>query len=124
MKNKILTSAWLVLAALASSFASATTVTNSEAFTAYDQNADAELVLGTSGRVNDVIIQFSPTTKEVDKASGSTPASEIVLRLPDGVNFASAPTFAVSPGSTTTSVSLLDSAGDPTLTDALVHDRY
>jgi len=120
MKNKILTSVWFVLAALASSFATAATVTNSEAFGVYDQTADAELVLGTSGRVNDVIIQFSSAAKEVDKASGSTPASEIVLRLPDGVNFASAPTFAVTAGSSTSSVSLLDSAGDPTLTDALV----
>jgi hypothetical protein len=120
MKNKILTSVWFVLAALASSFATAATVTNSEAFGVYDQTADAELVLGTSGRVNDVIIQFSSTAKEVDQVVGSTPASEIVLRLPDGVNFASAPTFAVTAGSSTSSVSLLDSAGDPTLTDALV----
>jgi len=120
MKYKILTSAWLVLAALASTFASAATVTNSEALGTYDQTTDAELVLGTSGRVNDVIIQFSSSAKEVDKASGATPASEIVLRLPDGVNFASAPTFAVTAGSATSSVSLVDSAGDPSLTDPLV----
>jgi len=121
MKNKILTTTWLVFAALVSNFTfAAATVTNSEAdTTVYDQTGDAQLAPGGSGRVNDIVINFN-AKNEVQAASGANAADTIVVRLPDGLNFVSAPEYLVTQATDGISVGFLDSAGDQTISKPLV----
>jgi len=112
---------WLVFAALVSTLTfAAPTVTNSEADNnGYAQTAEAELVPGGSGRVNDIVINFK-NADEVTPASGSAAASTIVVRLPDGLNFASAPDYLVTQATPNVGVAFLDSAGDPTISKPAV----
>jgi len=111
---------WLVFAALVSTFASTSTfaaaaITNSEADkSAYDQNADAQLAPGSSGRVNDIVINLG-AKDDVVAAAGAAPADTIVIRLPDGLNFHSAPEYLVTPATAGVGVAFLDSAGDATI---------
>jgi len=121
MKNKILTISWLVFAALVSTFTfAAPTITNSEAdATAYDQTGDAQLAPGGSGRVNDIVINFNGAD-EVKAAAGAAAASTIVVRLPDGLNFVSAPEYLVTQATAGVGVSFVDSAGDPSISKPAV----
>ena len=96
MKNKILTTMWLVFAAMASSLVSAADIYNSvDANNTYDQTHDTEIPVGSSARANDIIINFTAADEVVKKASG-VDASKIVVRLPDGLNFVSAPEYLVT----------------------------
>jgi len=110
MTKKILTAAWLVLTFFVSSFASAAvTYTNSVNDTfANTQDSDAEVVPGGTVRANDIILVFG--------AVGDADAKdEIVIRLPDGLNFAKAPTFSLTQATATTGALLKDAVGDPAL---------
>jgi len=121
MKNKILSTTWLVFAALVSNFTfAAATITNSEAdSTVYDQTGDAQLAPGGSGRVNDIVINFN-NGNEVQAASGANAADTIVVRLPDGLNFVSAPEYLVTQATSGVGVAFLDSAGDSSISKPAV----
>jgi len=113
MTKKIFTAAWLVLTFLVSYSASAAVkYTNSVSDTfANTQDSDAEVVPGGTVRANDIIMVFG--------ALGDADADdEIVIRLPDGLNFSKAPTFTLNPATPTTGALLKDAVGDPALETA------
>jgi hypothetical protein len=113
MTKKIFTAAWLVLTFLVSYSASAAvTYTNSvNDATVNTQSSDAEVVPGGTVRANDIIMVFG--------AVGDADADdEIVIRLPDGLNFSKAPTFSLVQATATTGALLKDAVGDPALETA------
>jgi len=113
MNKKIITAAWLVLTTFVSSIASAAVIHTNSVNDSFGngQSADSEVVPGGSVRANDVIMVFG--------AGGDIAAKdEVVIRLPDGLNFTQAPTFKVTPATATTGMLLKDSVGDPTLETA------
>jgi len=110
---KLKTFASMFLAAIAfvtSSAFAAVTYDDSNDDAGYAQTGDAEVLQGASARANDIILTFGPAAT-ADIAA----AKEIIVRLPDGLNFASAPKYKVEPQTTTLGLTLKDSAGDPTL---------
>lgn len=113
---KLKTFASMFLAAIAfvtsSAFAAVTYDDSNNAGVIYAQTGDAEVVQGSSARANDILINFSGT----DIAA----AKEIIVRLPDGLNFAKAPKYTVTPQTPTSGLTLKDSAGDPTVSAANV----
>jgi hypothetical protein len=111
MKLKIFSSLLLAAMAFVNSYAfAAVTYDDSNDDAGYAQTGDAEVVQGSSARANDIILTFGPAAT-ADIAA----AKEIIVRLPDGLNFASAPKYKVEPQTSTLGLTLKDSAGDPTL---------
>lgn len=116
MKFKSFASALLaVLALVSSSVFAAVTYDDSNNNGNYAQTGDAEVVQGSSARANDIIIRFAASAAE-DIAAGK----DIIIRLPDGLNFASTPKYSVAVQTATTGLTLKDSAGDTTRTTPLV----
>jgi len=81
----------------------------------YAQVGNAEVVVGASARANNILITYNDgTTPDI------TVDTEIILRLPDGLNFASTPEYTVTPSTTALGLTLKDAAGDPATTKPLV----
>ena len=122
MNKKIFASALFAVAALVSTSASAAiTYGNSTGVGANVQGGNAVAAAGgASVRANDITL-FTTADGDIG-AKSSTKSGEVVLRLPKGLNFDGSPVYTVTPVSGTASVGLTlkDSAGDPTLTDAQV----
>jgi len=116
MKLKIFSSAFLAAIALMNSIAfAAVTYDDSNNSALYAQTGDAEVVQGSSARANDIIIHFGEAAT-ADIAAGK----DIIIRLPDGFNFASTPKYSISAQTPTTGLTLKDSAGDSTRSTPLV----
>jgi hypothetical protein len=110
MNNKIFATALFALAAFVSTGASAAGVIYSNSVDAGAQTGDAVVNVGTSGRANDLYIE--------DGAGGLLPAdSEVIIRLPAGLNFSGAPTYLVTPNVENAGLTLKDDTifGDATL---------
>jgi len=108
MNKKLFASAALaVSASLSSGFAAATTYDNSVTYSA--QTKDALVNPGGTARANSIVIISDGS----DMASGS----KIVVRLPDGLNFASDPKFSVTQDTANEGLTLVDDTSfeDPTL---------
>lgn len=115
MKKKLFASALFAVAAFVSTIASATldydnSKTNSLGL-GYLQSGNAKVTPGgNSVRANDLIIKVNAHT-DIPKDA------EIIIRLPEGLNFDGAPSYLVSPGTPTVGLTLKDASefGDPTL---------
>lgn len=116
MKLKTFASTFFAAIAFATSSAyAAVTYDDSNNAGTYAQTGDAEVVQGSSARANDIIINFGAAAA-ADIAAGK----DIIIRLPDGLNFASTPKYSVAVQTATTGLTLKDSAGDTTRTSPLV----
>jgi len=117
MNKKLFKSALFVAAAFVSSIASAAITYDNSVTDAikgtYEQDANAVVTAGGgSVRANDLII--------LGGNNGDIPAdSEIIVRLPDGLNFDGEPSYLVGPATLTQGLTLQDATefGDPTLDD-------
>ena len=111
MNKKIFATALFAIAAFVSTGASAA-ITYGNSVGAGVQTDDALVNPGGSAqRANDLTIVAGTSTTDV-------PAdSEIIIRLPAGLNFSGAPTYLVSPATPTQGLTLKDNTafGDPTL---------
>jgi len=116
MKLKILSSLFLAAIAFVNSYAfAAVTYDDSNDDAGYAQTGDAEVVQGASARANDIIITYADgTTADISSAT------EIIIRLPDGLNFASTPKYKVEPSTSSLGLTLKDDAGDPTISSPKV----
>jgi len=75
---------------------------------------------GGSVRANNIVLTTSADSDIPVKSTSAGTSGDLVIRLPEGLNFDGAPAFKVTPGTPTAHIGLTlkDSAGDPTLTDA------
>jgi len=115
MNKKIFATALIALAAFVSTGASASigasaAITYGDSVVSSAQTDNALVNPGGTSRGNDLTIQAGNATV--------IPAdSEIIIRLPAGLNFSGAPTYAVTPATPTEGLTLKDNTefGDPTL---------
>lgn len=119
MNKKIFASALLaVVGFVITNAASAVTYDNSVTDVGGKYNQTNNAIVGAGGpsvRANDLII-----TAQTSGIGADIPANgEIVIRLPEGLNFDGAPTYLVSPAVANNGLTLKDASqfGDPTLTE-------
>jgi hypothetical protein len=111
MNKKLFASALFAVAAFVSTGASAA-ISYSNSVVGLPLQSDNALVNpGGTSRANDLVIAAGVDTTDI-------PAdSEIIIRLPTGLNFSGAPTYKVTPATVNQGLTLKDNTtfGDPTL---------
>jgi hypothetical protein len=112
MNKKLFASAMFAVAAFLTNAASAVTYDNSETNGGYQQTGNAKVGAGGAAvRANDLIVTAQSSGVSADIPAGS----EIIVRLPKGLNFDGAPSYMVTTGSPD-GLTLVDDSefGDPT----------
>jgi len=114
MNKKIFASALFAVAAFVSSIASAaTTYDNSNTNSGYLQDGNPKVAPGGASIQGNVLL----ITVTGNAGTEIPKDAEIIIRLPEGLNFDGSPSYLVTPGTPTVGLTLKDAStfGDPTL---------